>query len=116
MRRWLKECTVREMGTTEAAWLAGFFDGEGCLTSSLGGHKGKYRSCIISVSNTHLPSLEYCKQVTGAGSVIKKADATDNHKAKWVWQVQSQRNIASILRQLAPYLVTKREKAAEYLS
>src|SRR5438270_13689339 len=62
MRVWLKESTARRMSEVEAAWLAGFFDGEGSLSHYRGGKDGKYLSWRICIANTYLPSLERCQR------------------------------------------------------
>jgi hypothetical protein len=104
------------MSVADAAWLAGFFDGEGSICSSMAGRNRKHPTWILAIPNTHLASLDHCVAITGAGKIYKKYAATPKWSAQWTWQVQRQRNIASILEQIRPYLVTKRGKADEFLS
>jgi hypothetical protein len=118
MRSWLKDSSVREMAPTEAAWLAGFLDGEGSLTHYRSGRNGKYRSWILSITNTHKGSLDYCQLVTGVGVVkLKRRNNIPAHwKVSYQWQITAQREIVDILKQLQPFLVIKREKAEDFLS
>ena len=109
--------TVRDMSVAEAAWLAGFFDGEGSLTVYMGGRNRQYPTWNLSLPNTHLGSLERCREISGAGSISEKTrDHRFNCKRIWVWQVHSQRNIAAIVTQMLPYLTIKRAKADEFLA
>jgi hypothetical protein len=119
MRTWLKPNTTKQMLPTEAAWLAGFFDGEGSLgVYNRRNRKGGkvFPSYVLSVPNTYKPALEKCKQLTTAGNVCNKPYTQENHKPQWVWRVYSQRNVIDVLTQLLPYLVIKREKAEEMLA
>jgi hypothetical protein len=116
MRVWLKDRTVLNMSTTEAAWLAGFFDGEGSLTKSTGGRNHKYKSWIVSISNTCLESLQFCSKITNAGSICTKDRKNiENRKPAWDWRVNSQRNIVAICEQMLPYLIIKKIKVKQFL-
>jgi hypothetical protein len=90
MRSWLKEQTAREMTPTEAAWLAGFFDGEGCFGQYAAGREKRYLAWILKIDNTDLQALRYCQQITGCGTVRHKALKQPHHKQQWVWRVYSQ--------------------------
>lgn len=117
MRSWLKPLTVKKMKLTDAAWLAGFFDGEGSLVLSNSGRDGK-NAGVITIPNTCYKSLQKCLRITGAGSIITKnmLPKPKSRKQLWVWQIRSQRNVVSTLKQMAPYLITKKEKADRFLS
>jgi hypothetical protein len=115
-RSWLAESTTRVMTTEEAAWLAGFFDGEGSLTLYMGGRGKKHPAWTLSVPNTHYGSLKKCAAITGAGNIVHKYYATEKRKEQWTWTVHKQRNIASILRQMFPFLTVKKARAEEFFS
>ena len=113
MRSWLKPVSLKELSPTEAAWLAGMFDGEGTLTSYMAGRNKQYRSPVIAIYNNHLPTIEACKALTGIGSIAVKHNRTNPN---FVWNVKSQRNIAAFLKQILPYSVTKKERIETFLS
>ena len=117
MRSWLKNSDARQMSSTEAAWLAGFIDGEGTVCSYRGGRGGKYQSWILSVTNTNLASLEYCRAITGVGSVRSKRrhNVPEHWKQSYQWQVTAQREIIDVLRQIVGFLQIKRDVAKAFI-
>jgi hypothetical protein len=115
MRCWLKESSVLEMSISDAAWLAGFLDGEGSISDFMGGRDCKYRTWRLSAPNTVLKSLQKCKRIAGVGNICVKQEKTDRKKKQWQWQLGAQRDIKKILEQVLPYLVIKRNKAKRFL-
>lgn len=103
------------MSRVEAAWLAGFFDGEGSITRYMGGRNKAYECVVLSISNTHLGSLKWTKKITGTGTVYLKCKATKTHKTQYTWRLNSQRNVVDICQQMLPYLVIKRAKINKFL-
>jgi len=103
------------MSVAEAAWLAGFFDGEGSISEFKGGRDYKYRTWKLSAPNTNRQSLEKCKTVTGVGGICVKYEKTKRRKKLWQWQLSAQRDIQKILLQMLPYLVIKKKKAKRFL-
>ncbi len=104
------------MTPTEAAWLAGFFDGEGCFGQYAAGREKRYLAWILKIDNTDLQALKYCQQITGCGTVRPKALKQPHHKQQWVWRVYSQRDIQALTTQMLPYLQVKRGIAEEFLA
>lgn len=115
MRCWLKESGVRKMSDTEAAWLAGFLDGEGSVSSFLGGRNYEYKTWRLSAPNTSLDSLKKCAEITGVGSVVVKREETERNKKIWQWQVGAQREIRDVLVQVLPYFIIKHGQAKIFL-
>ena len=113
-RSWLKPSTVRPMTIAEAAWLAGFFDGEGSLVVRLGERRGAC-ACRLSIPNTDHAALVYIQKITGAGGIGKKYLRGSNHKAQWTWALNSQRSVVDVLKQMLPFLVVKRAAALDFL-
>ena len=100
---------------TELAYIAGFFDGEGCI-SIVKGHSrripiGKKWSpeygLHFSLSNQHIPTLTYIKTITGLGGIYRDSpDRKNNYK----WAVSSNQAM-EILKILLPYLKIKLPQA-----
>lgn len=88
--------TVRRMTKTDAAWLAGFFDGEGSYRSS---HQGTE----LHIVNTCLPALERCREITGVGRIRTLRLPTARTKHLWQWVVSRIADTTEIRRQMAPF-------------
>ena len=104
------------MTSEEAAWLAGFIDGEGTISSYMAGKNRAYKTWVISVPNTHRGSLDRCQEITGVGSVVMKKEAHGNRRTQYQWRVNPKQDVASILDQILPYLIVKREQAEACLA
>jgi hypothetical protein len=115
MRSWLKECKTKNMLPTQAAWLAGFFDGEGSLTFYMAGRDRQYKTWVLTLPNTNLESLKKCQEITGVGYVRPKP-VKENRQPCWMWTVATQRDMISICKQMLPYLIIKKKKCALFLS
>lgn len=102
------------MRDIEAAWLAGFFDGEGSLAHYRGGGTGQSSCWLICISNTHLGSLEHSREIAGCGRVGYKQVPAGN-KAQYQWRVHARNDIISVCEQMLPYLVVKRDVVQRFL-
>ena len=107
MRAHLSPLRAREMSAIEAAWLAGFIDGEGTISSYMSGRQRRHVSWLLSVPNTVRGSLERCKEITGAGSVLVKPIGREKRQPCHQWRVYRKLDIASICRQILPHAVIK---------
>lgn len=98
-------------------WLAGFFDGEGCIAITVA---GKQRRCILrlALTNTDHDLLREIHKQFGGQLVLKAKPA----KAGWkpygcvVW---TNRQAQSLLDRIGPYIILKRRQldlALEFLS
>lgn len=94
---------------TEIAWLAGIFDGEGCITISRqkpgkDGRKNWSYRLYLKVTMGHELTINRIFALTGIGTVtIQKSK---HHNQAWTWWAAS-REALNVLDQLRPYLVTK---------
>lgn len=105
------------MNIEDAAWLAGFFDGEGSIFYYIPSHLKHLgtKAYKLAIPNTHLQSLEKCKNITGAGRINTKYKETERNKAQWSWNVDARADIIEILRQIFPFTITKNDKIREIL-
>lgn len=99
------------MSQNKWAYFAGIIDGEG----SFGVYSAGTR---LSVTNTHLPLLEWIKEFTQVGRIWQ---VKSNHLTKrpcYQWDCAA-RAIRVILPNIIPHMIVKRKKAElflEYLS
>jgi hypothetical protein len=99
---------------TDKAYLAGFIDGEGCISIN---KQWTDRTptpiywLIITVTSVDKDTLEYCRRMTGLGSIQYNRKSTqDNDRHVYAWHLTSNRAI-DLLRMIYPYMKIKREQA-----
>jgi len=118
---------VNTLKETTKAYIAGFLDGEGCITFSIG---KRNKSCYadngrlkcpkdmfyllpsIQITNTSLRTLQFMKNEIGFGKVfmrLKKKKLSDRKIYKLTFF--KQKDILKILESLLPYLILKRKQA-----
>lgn len=104
-----------QISPMDAAYVAGFFDGEGTLsimrTRREANRTGFRYMPLMSVANTHKASLERVRDMCGNGRIIGNYHkGTANHRI--VYQLRfSSNQIRGVLPQLRPYLFVKANQA-----
>ena len=94
-----------EQPATEAAWVAGFFDGEGTVYAH---RSGPRRYLNLTIANTDMESLERCQRVLG-GAIYERRVAADR-LPMFVLKVARQPAVEAALALLDPYLSGKRQQ------
>lgn len=93
---------------TELAWAAGFFDGEGCVTSFNDRHPPfrKRVQLIVGQSGT-TEHLERFARAVGCGNISGpyRSVGRENRADRYAWQV-SGRKAMRVMELLRPYLCT----------
>lgn len=96
------------------AYVAGFFDGEGCVSVwSKGGKKGSYTFGVIIVNTNPIP-LGICKDIFG-GSIYKETRGGPR-RPLWIWRCSYNKAI-KFINAILPYSIIKKpelEVALEY--
>ena len=99
---------MKALTTEQLAYVAGLFDGEGCLVI------GKYhvRSQVnwayrgfFAIANTHVPTLQYVKSLIG-GKIVEQGIGKKCYSL-----TLSANEIRNVLPELLPYLSIKKEQA-----
>ena len=109
--------TIPPLTPTEAAWLAGFLDGEGCFTITYrpvdATHKTGYHQAAIYVSNTCREPLDWFANKFSVA--VKSHDRTPG-KHKEIFSTQISGHRACLLAEtLLPYLKVKRRQALIFI-
>lgn len=104
-----------EMLETDKAWLAGFFDGEGCISvrKQISGQRyNPTYSISITVTNTSKLVMDYLVKLCGSyyKTELRKAGRVGNRKDCYYWQICSEK-AKMLLEIILPYLVLKKEQA-----
>ncbi len=108
--------TLELLGTNELeiAYLAGIFDGEGCI--SIVWRDNPLNTSVAlrcEVGMTDLHPLSLFQRIFGGS--IKRRVPTGNYKLLYHWQI-NYRRAETLLHALEPYLTVKKEKANLALS
>lgn len=90
------------MKIEDAAWLAGYLDGDGCICL---GRKGKlkFRKISVVIDSADLEILEYVVSISD-GSLVTKKKAKDHHRQCWSWRLTGATKIISLLTQVLPFM------------
>lgn len=106
---------LKSMPLADIAYIAGLFDGEGCVSVSSGIWKRPGRANInirtqhslnVTIANQHVPTLNYIKKVTGLGRVYRDRPNKPNYK----WCLGCTRAM-EFLKVILPYLKIKHPQA-----
>ena len=89
------------------AYVAGFIDGEGCV--SIGVAKKRYVCPNIQVSNTNLTVLKLFKEQFG-GSIQNRLDKRKNRRPSWTWWIAANKAL-KVLEEVKPFLIIKKPQA-----
>lgn len=97
------------MKIEDAAWLAGYIDGDGCICL---GKKGgaKYRQVRIVIDSADIEILDHVISIAG-GSLVKKTKAKDHHRQCWSWRLCGMNNIVAVLSAIRPFMRCADKKA-----
>ena len=99
----------------QLAWLAGFFDGEGCvrLERALSNSKtGNFAWHIrVIFTNTHLPTLIIANEILNSEGILSHLIHAENAKHRLRWELRLSGNKAALaLKLMLPFLITKKEQ------
>ena len=105
----------RLMQADEAAYLAGFFDGEGTIgirehnkPGTVGGHDRRtphYR-LVVSITNRDIAVLQWIADIVG-GTVHPKSRGSDRWAPAWEWSLSNRAGVELMLTAIRPHLKVK---------
>lgn len=112
--REVRQAKASSLTLTEAAYVAGIIDGEGCIHLAKSERRkwdGVFQTgrMFIVVSLTYQPLITWLGNTIG-GYVRQVKQKNPKHKTVWLWRL-SGHNAASLLSTLLPYLRIKQEQA-----
>src|SRR5215472_13955738 len=96
---------ARQMSKLERAWFAGIFDGEGCIAWP---RRTILHSVRLDISSTTKLLIDRIVEVSATGKVRLVKRRSLKHSEAWAWSCYGD-NARSILRQILPWLIVKRE-------
>ena len=110
--RYRRGATCRKLNTTDAAYLAGFLDGEGSVMLISRGSKRESIGLrvVIAQSEKSRHVLDWITEITGIGNITAKKAQNIHQDNGLTWTCHS-RAAEGFLRQIAPFLRIKAEQA-----
>lgn len=99
----------RKTITTRVAYIAGFFDGEGCIRIKKANQGGNSYYIIAHITNTYRKTLEDVKELFGGQIRIQERG---KNKTVYNWCITSD-EAQDFLTILTPFLKEKRKQAIE---
>lgn len=102
---------MKELTKEDAAYLAGLYDGEGCIGYRIRRSDG-YPTVSLDVCMTDSKAVDWAQSATGCGKVYFKKVNRGNRRDVYYWKVTSLDQIAWILKQCRPYMKTKFAEAS----
>lgn len=96
------------------AWVAGFFEGEGCFRVNFS--KGKYKCAHVQVAQVSREPLDFIWAYTGLGVVNGPYGPYQNNKKPYyIYNVYGE-DAVEFVTELLPYLFAKGEQVKEALN
>jgi hypothetical protein len=97
----------------KTSYLAGFFDGEGCIYIAT--VRQKYKRVRVTANQTKdiRPLLEFQRRFGGR---IYVRPESERYRGTTIWNLNKQAQVLEFLLTLEPYLVVKHGKALEAIS
>jgi len=96
----------------QKAYVAGFFDGEGCVTFHIVG-KNKNTVCyapVCCIANNDINVLIYMQSIFG-GKIYKKNRYSNKHGEGWTLNFTNQKDILVFLSSIKKFLIVKKSQA-----
>ena len=90
------------MKDTDAAWLAGYIDGDGCITIS----GTKKAQPVLHIDSCDMELLERVVSLCG-GFIIQKTKYKEHHRQGYTWRMKGATKIADILVQIRCHMSCK---------
>lgn len=103
---------MNTLTVAEAAYIAGFLDGEGSISFK---HRKKidYRISIYQLDPT---PLLWIQEITGVGSMMKPNSLQHFGRQVWMYRIYGRFNCTKFLTPLMPYLIVKKLPAQAVLN
>lgn len=99
----------------ELAYLAGFFDGEGCISIGRGTGKaytyGARHQVMAQVAQTSEIPLDMYLERWG-GSIFKRSEWKGNQRPMWAWRLHDIDGIRAFCKEIEPFILLKKDQLA----
>lgn len=118
MRNLIDGCTtpseIASPAACDWAYLAGLFDGEGCIKTAFKtyttGNRRSTWQLSLDICNTHRPVIEWVQSMFGGFAYTQEREEA-HVRRRFHWASRSGAGCLFVLRGILPYLRIKREQA-----
>jgi hypothetical protein len=94
------------MNDNMMAWAAGLFEGEGSIWFDR-------KTVRMGLNTTDEDVIKKFHEIVGVGSVIGPFHKNINHKPFFRWNIAKRIDVANLLHQFIPYLMSRRRAKAQ---
>lgn len=103
------------LSDTDRAYLAGLFDGEGCVGYyKRKGNRSKYSYVsVVMITQSNSEFMNWLHALIGFGNVTSRAG---KKHFEYHWQANKRANVFEFLEAIEPYLVIKKKQAQVLIS
>src|SRR6266852_1555850 len=101
----LAQCVMAATESERWAWVAGFFEGEGCVIVSVTGSTFQRR---LDITNTERDVLDQTVEFAGLGRIAADSHKRPRHKQRLYWYVSAWREIEQVANRIYPFLGRRR--------
>lgn len=102
---------MNEITDIDAAYIAGFLDGDGSIGLYI---YDKYTSGRVTISNTNQNVLKWVNKIVGIGGVYRLRLLISG-KTIWEFCIRKQKDLNEFLNRIYPYLKIKNGRAEEVM-
>lgn len=103
----------QNLSVADLAYFAGLFDGEGSVILCKQPRPTPKRQTYFlsaSLANTHLPTLQWVRELWGIGTIRPMKRYKESWKPRWQWVATSNQALY-VLRLILPFLKIKKQEA-----
>lgn len=94
---------------TDLAYLAGIFDGEGCIHLTPDHHRKSTRNRVmLTISNTDRELMDW---LLGFGGSLASDGKDPRRSVQYRWRIAARSDVIDFLESILPYLRVKKSKA-----
>ncbi len=104
-------CNTQKISKLDAAYIAGFIDGEGHLQLISAGARMTQIQPQIQIANTDLKCLKWMQNTIGTGGITIIAKQKDGWKQCYRLNLTGLKSISYFLEQILPFLKIKKDSA-----
>lgn len=101
---------MNKLTETERAYIAGFFDGEGCVN-----WRTDNRRARLIITQKDRAQLEAIHEMTGIGRLRAQPHSGKVGETYYRYEIGAQREVVQFVRAILPYAILKRPKLREVL-